>query len=80
MARGDVHVGGIAEDGYLEDGRDDEGHPAFFVPEHGQQFLFDEGGYSNEEVHGFIRGIWGLSAGDAHEHHGKDAQRDAARE
>lgn len=60
---GDVHGGGIAEDGYLEDGRDDEGHPAFFVPEHGQQFLFDEGGYSDEEVHGVIRGIWGLSAG-----------------
>lgn len=60
---GDVHGGGIAEDGYLDDGRDDEGQPAFFVPEHGQQFFSDEGGYSDEKVHGVIRGIWGLSAG-----------------
>ena len=59
---GDVHGGGIAEDGYLDDGRDDEGQPAFFVPEHGQQFFSDEGGYSDQEVHGAIRGIWVLSS------------------
>lgn len=59
----DVHGGRVSEDAYLDDGRDDQGHAAFFVPEHGQQFLFDEGGYSDEEVHGVIRGIWGLSAG-----------------
>lgn len=60
---GDVHGGRVPEDGYLDDGRDDEGHAAFSVPEHGQQFLFDERGYSDEEVHGVIQGIWGLSAG-----------------
>ena len=32
------------------------------VPEHGQQFFSDEGGYSDQEVHGAIRGIWVLSS------------------
>lgn len=60
---GDVHGGGVAEDADLDDGRDDEGHPAFFVPEHGQQFLVDQGDDSDEEVHGVIPGFWGRSAG-----------------